>query len=588
MAKKPKVLDPSRTTTLRQQYMAEIRNRTKALKGAINKWLVEEDNLGLKPRSPSNIFKSNKVFEFSTDPDKLDGFKKWFQGQVDEGILGVDVPGPAWHSKYVDSSYRKGAARAYIDTHKEDLAPSADFFAGSKAQFIQQAFAAPETLSKIQLIYTRQFDRLKGFTDQMASETSRLLAEGLSNGLHPSTIARNMNKAIDKLTKTRALTIARTEVIHAHAEGQLDSFDALGVEEVGIKAEWVTAGDDRVCAQCAAMEGKVMMVKEARGLIPLHPNCRCAWIPATVEMKKAKPKVKVKPKAKRKVKAKPKVKNIGNISSDPKLKGKPNFDDGQLNTISSPEYKWLNPAGASPEDKFTILPLERKERRLKAAKDLSLRSKLSQSDVLRLMDLWGDTSNGHDYTMLLMQERAAKKFGGKLSKWQQSRIDDVRKARRLAIESGTPTRRSNWATSFEDVTKDGYKLKSGLPGASLEDNIDLFLDAMYEATQKSLENAGMKTVRVWRGAIGQIDNKYKALIESGKAVPIKGNALESWSISRDAASKFANSVDGMLMAVDVPAERVLSSSLTGIGTSRELEVVLIQGVEDLVKMEIGL
>ena len=28
-----------------------------------------------------------------------------------------------------------------------------------------------------------------------------------------------------------------------------------------------------------------MTVKEARGLIPRHPNCRCAWIPADKQRK---------------------------------------------------------------------------------------------------------------------------------------------------------------------------------------------------------------------------------------------------------------------------------------------------------------
>ena len=75
------------------------------------------------------------------------------------------------------------------------------------------------------------------------------------------------------------MTLARTEVINAYTEGTLDSYERLGVEEVQGRAEWSTAGDDRVCPQCAGMEGAVFTIREARGLIPLHPNCRCAWLP---------------------------------------------------------------------------------------------------------------------------------------------------------------------------------------------------------------------------------------------------------------------------------------------------------------------
>jgi SPP1 gp7 family putative phage head morphogenesis protein len=69
--------------------------------------------------------------------------------------------------------------------------------------------------------------------------------------------------------------------IHAHAEGQLDSFEDLGVRELGITAEWSTAGDERVCPRCSALEGHIYTVEEARGMIPQHPGCRCSWIPRT-------------------------------------------------------------------------------------------------------------------------------------------------------------------------------------------------------------------------------------------------------------------------------------------------------------------
>jgi len=257
---------------LRRKFMADVRKRAKVLKGAINKYMVTDDTLALKPAVDPLKFNAFREYQFRTNPEKLNGFKAWFQGQVDRGVLEVGKQ-PPWTNTYVDSAYRKGVVRAYTDTHREALAASSDFYAGSQAQFLQQAFASPEVVSKIQMIYTRTYDSLKGYTAQMATDTSRILAQGLSNGYGPRQIAREMNARIDGLTRKRALTIARTEVINAHAEGQLDAFELMGVEEVGLQAEWSTAGDDRVCARCAAMAGEVMSVKKARGLIPLHPNC---------------------------------------------------------------------------------------------------------------------------------------------------------------------------------------------------------------------------------------------------------------------------------------------------------------------------
>ena len=39
----------------------------------------------------------------------------------------------------------------------------------------------------------------------------------------------------------------------------------------------------RVCPDCGGYEGEIFTVDEAEGIIPLHPNCRCCWIPSEVQ-----------------------------------------------------------------------------------------------------------------------------------------------------------------------------------------------------------------------------------------------------------------------------------------------------------------
>ena len=41
--------------------------------------------------------------------------------------------------------------------------------------------------------------------------------------------------------------------------------------------KWVTMHDTRVCADCAARDGKIYPITAV--LQPLHWNCRCFWIP---------------------------------------------------------------------------------------------------------------------------------------------------------------------------------------------------------------------------------------------------------------------------------------------------------------------
>lgn len=272
-------MDPTRTGLLRRQFIREMNKRFAKLSRAIRKFLVADDAFGLK-ELPKLRLLQKRQYEFLTNPQKTAQFRKWLTEQVNAGILTTDgITGQPWTGKYVESAYRKGLVRAYTDTNSAVLAQSPEWYAGSKAQFLQTAFAQPEVLSKIELMSTRAFEELRGVTATVAQQLNRHLSEGLAHGWSPTKIARTMNKSIGSLTRTRARMIARTEIINAHAEGQLDSFELLGVDKLGVMAEWSTADDDRVCAECAGMEGETFTVKEARGLIPLHPNCRCAWMP---------------------------------------------------------------------------------------------------------------------------------------------------------------------------------------------------------------------------------------------------------------------------------------------------------------------
>lgn len=296
-------MDPTRTLTLRNAFCREINRRSTALKLSIYDFLVRKDALGLKPAHLTQNA-TDRQFEFQTDTDKLASFNSWLQNQIDQDFLfaqlgsgllattstfagqavaGVGFAGSMgrgpWTVKYIESAYKSGLINAYLAARTSLAASDPDFIDASQAEFLRTAFLAPERVSKVQLLASRSFEQLKGITGQMSGRINTILAQGMIDGKSVTQIAREMFDAIDGLTLARALTIARTEIIHAHAEGQLDAFSDLGISEVGAMVEWSTAGDDQVCPICADLEGKVFTIDEARGMIPQHPNCRCAWIP---------------------------------------------------------------------------------------------------------------------------------------------------------------------------------------------------------------------------------------------------------------------------------------------------------------------
>lgn len=313
----PVMSDPTRTGNIRQGFIVEINRKTNALKRKIWDLVVTEDAFGLKAggtiKTPSSLV-GNQRFAFRTDVEKIKGLSSWFEDQVKEGILSVDAKtGDIWAADYVASAYKQGYQRAYEDLHKSQLSKSVDFYNGSRQEFLRSAFAQPESMEKIRLLAARTFQDLKGVSQDMGTQISRFLVDGMAHGRSPQQIARDMNRAITKLTNTRARAIARTEIINAHAEGQLDSFQKLGVEKLSVMAEWSTAGDDLVCPLCHPLEGVTYTIAEARGMLPRHVNCRCAWAPANVGENPKEGRTILQPKTGQEVWSGPEIRSTSEV-----------------------------------------------------------------------------------------------------------------------------------------------------------------------------------------------------------------------------------------------------------------------------------
>lgn len=353
-APNPLRADPTRTATLRRQFVQELNKRFLRIKSAIVRLIIDEDAFGLRRdnqshttggllRGQSTVDSTlgaagdiggpaggsspginrrgdatgrahgptaqeggpyagpggsagaeapsaggptvNTRWRFLTTPEKVTAFNEWLRSQVEAEVIAgatAEQIERAYWTRYVEEGYRKGAGRAFDDVRPAATAGNLDFYQGTRQQFLRDAFAHPVSVDKVKLLAGRVLTDLKGVNEAMAADMSRVLTDGLVRGDSPLTVARALNKRVDAIGRTRARTIARTETIRAHAEGQLDALEQLGVEKVGVMVEWSTTGDDLVCPLCAPMEGVVMKIGEARGSIPRHPNCRCAYIPANV------------------------------------------------------------------------------------------------------------------------------------------------------------------------------------------------------------------------------------------------------------------------------------------------------------------
>jgi SPP1 gp7 family putative phage head morphogenesis protein len=286
--------DPTGTSGITKKFEVDVVRRFRKLAALITQSIVTNNALGLGKPILGDINKPTGAlvqitrdaaldpgrFEFSRSSEKVSGFMGWLREQEKEGILGVMQGTPieaaaetAWTNVYIASAYRKGVRDAGDKLRRDGakVAPS----------WTQNAFTRPLHADRSGLAFSRTFSQLEGITDAMDQQISRILAQGLAEGRHPFVLARQINEQVKRIGIVRARMLARTEVINAHAEATLNSYQEAGIQGVEVESELlITAGACEECEGIAA--GGPYTIDEARGLIPAHPNCRCAWTPKVI------------------------------------------------------------------------------------------------------------------------------------------------------------------------------------------------------------------------------------------------------------------------------------------------------------------
>ena len=127
--------------------------------------------------------------------------------------------------------------------------------------------------------YALEWIKLRSLT--LATTINKTTMEALRNelalGFQAGESIQQLTKRIEgyftENAKYRAEMVSRSEVIASANEGALHRFELEGVD----KSEFLAAPD--ACEVCLPLNGEVRPTKESHGIIPLHPFCRCVWLP---------------------------------------------------------------------------------------------------------------------------------------------------------------------------------------------------------------------------------------------------------------------------------------------------------------------
>lgn len=279
--------ESTRTLTIRKQYAQWLRGRLSAIRAALRRGIVEYDAFDLLAAShgtktgtgtgtttPTDaLVDAPAGWDFPSNSDKERAFNTWVDNQLDEEILDPNRR----RNPHLGRAYERGVKESNTKLRRAGVVEVAD---DASVEAILRRPAHRETL---ETVYTRNYRQLEGFTSAIGQDTGRVISNGLAAGHGPREIARDLADVIGRVENgvprghhNRATVIARTETMNAFHQSTAERFAEFGVE----RAEVVVAEDERTCQQCLDLEkGNPYPVSELRGILPLHPQCRCSFIP---------------------------------------------------------------------------------------------------------------------------------------------------------------------------------------------------------------------------------------------------------------------------------------------------------------------
>lgn len=269
--------DPTQTITLRNRYEAAFYKRFRHLKGLIRTTVEENDALRIGARyRRGRLAQPRDDFNFEENAQKQAAFEQWLQTAIEEEILQPVGETALLQGQHYTGSFVRATVRKAIELARTRLQRIGLELPDTSVDVVMNRPIHQTTLATM---YRRHFRALEGVTQAMDRQMSRTLTEGFSQGWHPRKMADKLNDRVDKIGITRARTVAQTETIRTHAESTLDSYERSGAEQVVKDVEFSDSDDQRVCEECEDLDGTTYTTEESRDIIPVHPRCRCSWLP---------------------------------------------------------------------------------------------------------------------------------------------------------------------------------------------------------------------------------------------------------------------------------------------------------------------
>ena len=121
--------------------------------------------------------------------------------------------------------------------------------------------------------------RLQANREKLADYLNNDIAKGIARGDSYDKLSKQICDRFDGVSRRSAYRLLYTEGTRMFNRANSEAFAEVGINQY----RYCTAGDNRVCSDCDALEGNVYNLSEASegtNYPPMHPWCRCHVEPA--------------------------------------------------------------------------------------------------------------------------------------------------------------------------------------------------------------------------------------------------------------------------------------------------------------------
>lgn len=224
----------------------------------------------------------NARYEYQLDPVLLTMTLNDASILVDAVLLEGDQSNNWFTELYVETAVIRGTAQTFANLTQQSSVYAAD------RESLQALLMSEPYQRRMELVYARTFEEMKGLTATTKRNMARVLTDGIGRGLNPREVARNLREQVGIETR-RANTIARTEMTGALRRARWDEAtearEALGLRIMLLHYSALSPTTRQSHAIRHSHLYTVEAVREWYSIGANAINCKCSQVETLVDEK---------------------------------------------------------------------------------------------------------------------------------------------------------------------------------------------------------------------------------------------------------------------------------------------------------------